>query len=130
MLEERPREIEIAGVVCPVPLVRPPARRAVNLVRLVFGVNRDGALAAEIAVSAVKHPFVPPGIPLPLPAFGTARRRRNPKLLVEHKVVRFDDEIILAILAPELSATLTKLPMFIPLLIFALNAFIFQSPYD
>src|SRR3989338_5750638 len=89
LLKKWAREIKISAVLRRVPPVPPPAFVAVNFVRLVCRINRHRALAAQVVISAVQSPLVPPSIAPQLPALRAPRGRRDFNLFIKIKILGF-----------------------------------------
>src|SRR3989344_4450926 len=99
LFEERPLEIVFPAVIPSVPVVRPPAFRAIDLVRRFRRIYGYVKIPAKIACPFIEIDRVPEEEPPLEPAIGTEGRRRHIDMLIEPKVLRFDGERLLAVLA-------------------------------
>jgi len=99
--EKGPGKVILFTVIKRTPLVRPPELgihrlkilRGVKNRKQVFGVSR------RPAASLIKRAFVPPRHSADHPAFRAPGRRRDIYFFVEIKVIRFNPELLMTVLA-------------------------------
>src|SRR3989344_1622098 len=85
--------------ICKDPSRHPPALLAINRKWCVFIKSGNDIFLAKIALTSVKISFVSPHHPPLQSAKKTKHRHRNFHFFVKRKILRLNDELLLAILA-------------------------------